>query len=136
MPLWTSLLQFGADGTIELLLPRPGHPTYRPGGVCLHPGESLRLAADYYARDPRHRAEVSAGLPLRLPDGFPRKAESVGSTATLFLKLMAATRPVDFECLVVPRPTRGEASAPSAALGDWTSCLLSVTVHRAKVDAW
>ena len=69
--VWVNLIQFGADGAVELLLPRHGHPTYSGGGVRLEPGQVLRVAADYYRQDPRFRREVAGGLPLHLPAGFP-----------------------------------------------------------------
>ena len=101
--LWISLLQIGTDHAVELLLPRAGHPSFRLGGFPLPPRASLRLAADYYRLDPRFRGGVQGGFELRLPEGFPWSDPSNrDAEATLFLKLLASTEPVDFTFVEQP----------------------------------
>lgn len=99
--LWVTLVEFGADGKIALLLPRPGHATYARGGMPLEPRQTLRLASDYYRQDPNYAEAVREGLPLHLPDGFPWAAEP-GEQAGLglvTLKLLVTPASADFEFL-------------------------------------
>ena len=99
--VWVTLLEFGADGKIALLLPRPGHATYARGGMPLDPGQTLRLAADYYRGDPAFAEAVRDGLPLHLPEGFPWAAEP-GETVDqglVTLKLLVTPASADFEFL-------------------------------------
>ncbi|HEX9941451.1 MAG TPA: caspase family protein [Thermoanaerobaculia bacterium] len=99
--VWITLVEFGCDGKIALLLPRPGHATYARGGMRLEPGETVRLAADYYRQDPGYAEAVREGLPLHLPDGFPWTAEP-GEEADLglvTLKLLVTPASADFEFL-------------------------------------
>lgn len=99
--LWVTLVQFGCDGKIQLLLPMPGHATYARGGLRLEPGETLLLAADYFRQDPGYAEAVREGLPLHLPKGFPWVAEP-GEEADLglvTLKLLVTAVSADFEFL-------------------------------------
>ncbi len=101
-PVWVSVVQFGADGAIELLMPNPDHATYRfgQGGLRLEPGEIVR-ASEYYGEDKGFAPRVEGGLPLYLPEGFPWAAEP-GETAEagfLHLKLLATLRDTDFAFL-------------------------------------
>jgi len=100
-PVWVTLVEFGCDGKIALLLPRPGHATYAPGGMQLDPGQTLRLAADYYRQDPAFSEAVREGLPLHLPEGFPWAAEpgETGDQGLLTLKLLVTPASADFEFL-------------------------------------
>ena len=97
--VWVNLIQFGADGAVELLMPRNGHPTYSGGGVRLEPGQVIRVAADYYRQHPRFRRAVAGGLPLHLPAGFPWAAEPGEDldSGMLYLKLMVTLQSVGFE---------------------------------------
>jgi hypothetical protein len=99
--LWLTLVQFGCDGKIELLMPMPGHATYARGGMRLDPGETLRLAADYFRQDPGYAEAVREGLPLRLPEGFPWAAEPGEKVdlGILTLKLLITPASADFEFL-------------------------------------
>lgn len=114
--LWVSLVQLGADGAVELLLPVSGHPTFRLGGFGLGAGETLRLAAGYYAMDPLYRQAVRGGLVLRLPQGL-------GGGGRLHLKLLATPRPVDFSFLE-QGPRR--LAAPAAGDIDWATETVTV----------
>jgi hypothetical protein len=100
-PVWVTLLEFGADGKIALLLPRPGHATYARGGMQVDPGQTLRVASDYYRQDPAFAEAVREGLPLHLPEGFPWAAEP-GETVDqglVTLKLLVTPASADFEFL-------------------------------------
>jgi hypothetical protein len=100
-PVWVTLLEFGCDFKIALLLPRPGHATYARGGMPLDPGQTLRLAGDYYRQDPAFAEAVREGLPLHLPAGFPWAPEP-GETADqglVTLKLLITPASADFEFL-------------------------------------
>lgn len=100
-PVWVTLVEFGADGRITLLLPRPGHANYACGGMRLEPRQTFRLAADYYRQDPQFAEAVREGLPLQLPAGFPWAAEP-GEPADLglvTLKLLVTPTNADFEFL-------------------------------------
>ena len=99
--VWVSVVEFGCDGKIALLLPKPGHATYARGGVRLEPGQTFRMAADYYRQDPSFAEAVRNGLPLQLPEGFPWAAEP-GETvdiSLLTLKLLVTPTSADFEFL-------------------------------------
>lgn len=100
-PVWVTLVEFGSDGQIALLLPRPRHATYARGGMQLAPGQTLRLAADYYRQDPRYAEAVRDGLPLHLPKGFPWAAEpgEVADLGLVTLKLLVTPASADFEFL-------------------------------------
>ncbi len=96
-----TLVQFGCDGKIELLMPMRAHATYARGGMRLEPGHTLRLAADYYRQDPLFAEAVLDGLSLHLPEGFPWAAEP-GEQADLglvTLKLLVTPASADFEFL-------------------------------------
>jgi hypothetical protein len=100
-PAWVTLVEFGCDGKIALLLPRPGHATYARGGMQIDPGQTVRLAADYYRQDPAFAEAVRDGLPLHLPEGFPWAAEP-GETVDqglVTLKLLVTPASADFEFL-------------------------------------
>ncbi len=99
--VWVTLVEFGCDGRIALLMPRPGHATYAPGGMRLEPGQTLRLAADYYRQDPDYAEAVREGLPLDLPEGFPWAAEpgEEADLGVLTLKLLVTPASADFEIL-------------------------------------
>ncbi len=100
-PVWVTLVQFGCDGKIELLMPMRAHATYARGGMRLEPGHTLRLAADYYRQDPLFAEAVLDGLSLHLPEGFPWAAEP-GEQADLglvTLKLLVTPASADFEFL-------------------------------------
>lgn len=114
-PLWVTLLEFGCDGRIARLLPRPKHPTYARGGVRLEPGQTLRLAADYYRQDPRYAESVREGLPLRLPKGFPWAAEpgEESEMGLLTLKLLVTSASADFEFLEQKAPRKDLAIGPN-----------------------
>jgi hypothetical protein len=100
-PVWVTLLEFGADGKIALLLPWPEHATYARGGMQVDPGQILRLAADYYRQDPDYAEGVREGLPLHLPEGFPWAAEpgEVVDQGLVTLKLLVTPASADFEFL-------------------------------------
>src|SRR6185436_8088351 len=99
--VWVTLVEFGADGKIALFLPVHGHPTYAQGGVRLEPGQTLRLAADYYRQDPRYAEGVREGLTLHLPEGFPWAAEpgEPEGLGLVTLKLLVTPASADFEFL-------------------------------------
>ncbi|HKH47602.1 MAG TPA: caspase family protein [Thermoanaerobaculia bacterium] len=155
--VWVSVVEFGCDGKIALLLPRPGHATYARGGVRLEPGQTFRMAADYYRQDPSFAEAVRNGLPLQLPEGFPWAAEP-GETVDLgllTLKLLVTPTSADFEFLeqaavrdtvrVGPHPleqlallycaghgTRSFCPKPSdtAPEMDWATATLPIGVRR------
>jgi hypothetical protein len=92
-----SLVEFGCDGQIQLLVPFQGDVDIK-GGMELAPGEVKRVAQDYL---PKWGLKGEDGLPLRLPAGFPWAAEP-GERAELglvHLKLFVTRCPVDFEFL-------------------------------------
>jgi hypothetical protein len=156
-PVWVTLVEFGADGRIALLLPRPGHATYARGGTPIEPGQTLRLAADYYRQDPAFAETVREGLPLHLPEGFPWAAEP-GETVDqglVTLKLLVTPVSADFEFLeqgetrdavmAGPQPleqlallyARGEGKrsflpkpAETAPEMDWATVTLPIGVRR------
>ena len=150
--VWVNLVQFGADGAVQLLLPRTGHPTYSRGGVRLKPGQTLRVAADYYRQDPRYGHEVADGLTLQIPAGFPRAAEPGEDldTGLLYLKLMVTLQSTDFEIFEVDssrsgalwnplqnlvelsRSARGSRSVtpPVAPDVDWTTLTRAVELRQ------
>jgi len=112
--VWVTLVQFGCDGRIELLMPMPGHATYARGGMRLDPGQTVRLAADYFRQDPRFTDAILEGLPLHLPKGFPWAAEP-GEEAGLglvTLKLLVTPASADFE-FVEQKAPRIEAAGPN-----------------------
>jgi hypothetical protein len=112
--VWVTLVQFGCDGKIELLLPMPGHATYARGGMRLEPGQTIRLAADYFRQDPRFTDAILEGLPLHLPKGFPWAAEP-GEAADLglvTLKLLVTPASADFEYVEQEAP-RVKAPGPN-----------------------
>ncbi len=100
-PVWVTLVQFGCDGKIELLMPMPGHATYARGGLRIGPGEILHLAADYYRQDPQFADAALEGLPLHLPAGFPWAAEpgEQAERGYVTLKLLVTPATADFEFL-------------------------------------
>jgi len=106
--VWVTLLEFGCDGRIALLLPRPKHATYARGGMRLEPGQTLRLAADYYRQDPGYAERVREGLPLHLPKGFPWAAEpgEEMEMGLLTLKLLVTSASADFEFLGQKAPRK------------------------------
>ena len=99
--VWVTLVEFGCDHRISLLLPRPGHATYARGGQRLEPGQTLRLASEYYRQDPRFAEAVRDGLPLRLPKGFPWAAEpgEEMDLGLITLRLLVTPASADFEFL-------------------------------------
>jgi Caspase domain len=112
-PVWVTLVQFGCDGKIELLMPMPGHATYAQGGLRLGPGETVRLAAGYFRQDPRFAEAALEGLPLHLPAGFPWAAEpgEKMDLGLVTLKLLVTPASADFEFL------EQEATRAAAAAG-------------------
>jgi hypothetical protein len=130
-PVWVTLVEFGSDGKISLLLPRPGHATYARGGMQLAPGQILRLAADYYRQDPRYAEAVRDGLPLHLPKGFPWAAEpgEVADLGLVTLKLLITPASADFEFLEQAAPRDG-LPADIAPEMDWASVTLPIGVRR------
>ena len=130
-PVWVTLVEFGSDGKISLLLPRPGHATYARGGMQLAPGQTLRLAADYYRQDTRYTEAVRDGLPLHLPKGFPWAAEpgEVTDLGLVTLKLLITPASADFEFLEQAAPR----DAPPADIEpemDWATVTLPIGVRR------
>ena len=103
-PVWITLVQFGVDGAIQLFLPYVRHSTFReePGkkAVRFEPGES-RSVRDYFLGDTRLAPVVQAGLPLRLPRGFPWIAEAGErhDVGVMYLKLLVTPVDADFEFL-------------------------------------
>ena len=99
--VYVTLVQFGANGAIELMVPVPGHPTAGSGGVRLEAGEQLEVAKGYYHQDPRYRAAVADGLPLHLPKDFPWAAEpgEAADSGMVVLKLLVTQEPTDFSFL-------------------------------------
>ncbi len=99
--VFVTLVQFGADGAIELMAPVAGHPTWRSGGVRVEAGEQLKIAAGYYHQDPRYRAAVAEGLPLHLPKDFPWAAEpgERADSGLVTLKLLVTQEEADFSFL-------------------------------------
>jgi hypothetical protein len=97
--VWITLVEFGSDYRISLLVPKPGHATYARGGMRLEPGQALRVAADYYRQDPRFAEAVREGLPLHLPKGFPWAAEpgEENELGLVTLKLLVTSASADFE---------------------------------------
>lgn len=130
-PVWVTLVEFGCDGKIALLLPRPGHATYARGGMQLQPGQTLRLAADYYRQDPRYAEAVRDGLPLHLPKGFPWAAEPGEMTdlGLVTLKLLITPASADFEFLEQAAPRDG-LPADIAPEMDWATVTLPIGVRR------
>lgn len=130
-PVWVTLVEFGSDGKISLLLPRPGHATYARGGMQLQPGQTLRLAADYYRQDPRYAEAVRDGLPLHLPKGFPWAAEpgEVADLGLVTLKLLITPASADFEFLEQDAPRDG-LPADIAPEMDWATATLPIGVRR------
>jgi Caspase domain len=110
--VWVTLVELGCDGKIALLMPRPGHAIYARGGMRLEPGQTLRLAAEYFRQDPDVAEAVREGLPLHLPEGFPWAAEpgEEAGLGVLTLKLLVTPASADFEFLE-QRATRGAAAA-------------------------
>ena len=99
--VYVTLVQFGANGAIDLMLPMVGHPTYNAGGVKLEPGEQVEVARGYYHQDKRYRAAVAEGLPLHLPKDFPWAAEpgEAADSGMVVLKLLVTQEPTDFSFL-------------------------------------
>lgn len=99
--VYVSLLEFGVDKAISLLLPIADHVHETPGGHALERGQTLRLAADYFQADPRFGAAVAEGLPLRLPAGFPWAAEpdEAPREGLITLRLLITCAPASFEFL-------------------------------------
>lgn len=97
--VWITLVEFGSDFRISLLVPKPGHATYARGGMRLEPGQTLRVAADYYRQDSRYAEAVREGLPLHLPKGFPWAAEpgEDNDLGLVTLKLLVTSASADFE---------------------------------------
>ncbi len=159
-PVWVTLAELGCDGKVSLLMPMPGHATYRQGGKKLEPGETVRLAGDYLVQDPKYAGlGLDRGLRLRLPNGFPWAAEPRTSapsdceeTGRLYLKLFVTGARADFEFLLqgatrrVPRHPlerltylyssgRGDRSfqPPASDVApemDWTTLTLPIEVSR------
>ena len=94
--VWITLLLFNCDRSIERLVPRPGHTTYRPYGYPLEPGKTLKVE-DYLRRHPDFRRWP--GLHFILPKGFPWAAEPGENPASGldYLKLMVTPEQADFE---------------------------------------
>jgi Caspase domain len=113
-PLWVTLLEFGCDHRISLLLPFPRHATYARGGMRLEPGQTLRVAADYYRQDPRYAEAARDGLPLHLPQGFPWAAEpgEEAEMGLLVLKLLITSASTDFEFLEQAATRKDIAAGP------------------------
>ncbi|HEX5758346.1 MAG TPA: caspase family protein [Thermoanaerobaculia bacterium] len=88
-PVRVSLVEFGCDGKIQLLVPFQGDVDVA-GGMELAPGEVKRVGRDYF--------KLPAGLPLRLPEGFPWAAEpgEAEDLGLVHLKLLVTRCPVDF----------------------------------------
>ena len=99
--VYVTLVQFGANGAIDLMAPVVGHPTYRSGGVRVEVGEQLKIAGGYYQQDPRYRAAVAEGLPLHLPQDFPWAAEpgEAADSGMVTLKLLVTQEEADFSFL-------------------------------------
>jgi Caspase domain len=123
--VWVTLVELGCDGKIELLLPLPGHATYARGGMRLSPGETVRLAGDYYRQDPAYAEAVREGLPLHLPEGF----ETAPGLVTL--KLLVTLVSADFEFL--EQEGMRSFRPPSSEIGpemDWAAVSVRVGVRR------
>lgn len=73
--VYVSIVEFGLDRSIGLLLPHAAHLNHTPGGFPLEAGETVHVAADYYAIDPAFGDDMVNGLTMGLPDGFPWAAE-------------------------------------------------------------
>lgn len=100
-PVYVSLVEFGLDRKITLLLPIHRHRTQSLGSYPLDAGETLHLAGDYFSADPRFEQAVVGGLKMRLPDGFPWAAQpdEVRRDGVLTLRLMITREPTDFSFL-------------------------------------
>ncbi len=99
--VWVTLVEFGCDNKIALLMPMPGHSTYSRGGLRLEPGETVRLAQDYLRQDTQFGDAMLEGLSLHLPAGFPWAA-TLGEGAErgdVTLKLLVTPVSADFELL-------------------------------------
>ncbi|MCA9546082.1 MAG: hypothetical protein KC613_16875, partial [Myxococcales bacterium] len=107
--VYLSLVEFGSDREIKLLLPLVTRDYQDPdhlGGYVLEAGQSVALAGDYFGQlDPT--ADLSAGVALELPKGFPWAAEpgEALTVGTLTLRLIVSREPQDFRFLT-QRPTR------------------------------
>ncbi|MGH9363085.1 MAG: hypothetical protein ACRD2T_14335, partial [Thermoanaerobaculia bacterium] len=102
-PVRVTLVEFGCDGRIQLLMPHQGDVDVK-GGVELAPGEVKLVGRDYF--------KLADGLPLRLPAGFPWAAEpgEAAERGLVHLKLLVTRTPVDFDFLEqqATRSTRSE----------------------------
>ncbi len=131
--VWVTLVQLGCDGKIELLLPLPGHATYSRGGMRLNPGETVRLAGDYYRQDPAYAEAVRDGLPLHLPEGFPWTGEpgEVTGLGLITLKLLVTLVSADFEFLEQEGMGSFREAIPEMAPEmDWAAVSVAVGVRR------
>jgi len=131
--VWVTLIQLGCDGKIELLLPRPGHATYARGGMRLDPGQTVRLAGDYYLQDPGYAEAVRDGLPLHLPEGFPWTGEpgEVTDFGLVTLKLLVTLGSADFEFLEQEGTRSSRATtAETVPEMDWATVSVAVGVRR------
>ena len=99
--VYVTLVQFGANGAVDLMLPFNGHPSYDAGGMRIEPGAWLRLAKDYYGKDKRFGTIGQTGLPLHLPKDFPWAAEpdEAADSGMITLKLLVTQEPTDFSFL-------------------------------------
>jgi hypothetical protein len=113
-PVRVSLVEFGCDGRIQLLVPWQGDVDCK-GGLELAPGEARLVGRDYF--------KLPAGLPLHLPTGFPWAAEpgEQEDLGLVHLKLLVTRTPVDFDFL--------EQEATRAAWSDHPLERLAVLYH-------
>jgi hypothetical protein len=72
----------------------------------LEPGQTLRVAADYYRQDPLFAEAARNGLPLHLPKGFPWAAEpgEAPEMGLVTLKLLVTSASADFEFMEQKAP--------------------------------
>ena len=122
--VWASLLQFGCDFSIDLLLPHRNHRHYKPGSVRLEAGSTLRLAQDYHS-DSRV-VDLRGGFTITKPEDFPWQArpetDAPDSSPRLerglvHVRLMVTEAETDFEFLTGRRARDpGEQVHPLLAL--------------------
>ena len=88
-PVRVSLVEFGSDGRIQLLIPFQGDVDVA-GGMELAPGAVKRVGRDSF--------KLAGGLPLHLPAGFPWAAEpgEIADLGLVHLKLLVTRAAVDF----------------------------------------
>lgn len=95
---YLTLIEIGSDQQVRQLVPHPRHVDPTPQRI--EPGQSLAVAADYYARDEQFAAVVDGGLPAAFPDRHPWTPDA---PATMTLRAILTATPLHLE-LDAPPP--------------------------------